>query len=493
MAAGVGRKTIVSVILTASFAVVVQLCPAQEARFELGQRVRAFEIAWEQQTDADARARAVPHLNTAVTNFFGFKLSEAARSLDQARFTMQSTPPSETTIWATALSLRPETRLADRSSVELSVSLAPFYKIQGDIPKSVAVHLSLRDVSNKEVAAAEGEVGTIPWQGKLPLTAVPEGDCQLVGEIVIGEDHIRLNPQTVSVVSDPAKRLKDLEDGLGKIQAKPKTTDRATLAAHLAILKSLLAKEAPETNYPAARLLAETEAALKVVASGGEYFGKARPGEFWITLADEHGTLPVRIMAPETTTKGAPLPLVIALHGAGGSENMFFDAYGNGKIVELCRKRGWLLVAPRLSLFGLGIPVDSIVAEIGRLYVVDKRRIFVVGHSMGAMQAINIAQQAREPFAAVAALSGGGRIGKPGTWKETAFLVIAGDQDFGLAGSRRLNQALRAAGVADVRLKEYKDAEHLGVVQAALPEVFGFFDEIAAKVSKSEAAAEPKK
>ena len=30
-------------------------------------------------------------------------------------------------------------------------------------------------------------------------------------------------------------------------------------------------------------------------------------------------------MAPESVTKGRPLPLVITLHGAGGSENMFFD------------------------------------------------------------------------------------------------------------------------------------------------------------------------
>ncbi len=484
-------------VLVTTFALVLFVRPplgsAQEARFELGQRVRAFEIAWEQQTDATARARAVPHLNTAVTNFFSFKLDEAARSLDQARFAMQPAPPPATAVWATALSLKPEIRLVDRNLPSLSVSLAPCYKVQGDMPKAIAAQVSLRDGSGKEVAAVQDEVGKLPWQRKLVLTAVPEGDCQLVGEIVIGRDYIRLNPQTVSAVSAPARRLKDLDDGLGRIKARPNTTQRATLTSHLAILKSLFAKDIPETNYPAVRLLAEAEAALKVVASGGDYFGKARPGEFWITLADEHGTLPVRIMAPEAAAKGMPLPLVIALHGAGGSENMFFDAYGNGKIVELCRKRDWLLVALRLSFFGLGMPIDSIVAEIGRLYPVDKRLIFVVGHSMGAMQSVNIAQQTREPFAAVAAISGGERIGKPGSWRQTAFLIIAGDQDFGLAGSRRLSQALRAAGTADVRFKEYKDAEHLGVVQAALPDVFTFFDEIAAKVSKHEAAAEPKK
>jgi hypothetical protein len=87
---------------------------------------------------------------------------------------------------------------------------------------------------------------------------------------------------------------------------------------------------------------------------------------------------------------------------------------------------------------------------------------------------------------------GGGRVGKPGPWTQTAFLVVAGDQDFGLSGARRLSQTLRTAGAADVRFKEYKDAEHLGVVQAALGEVFSFFDEIAAKVSGSKVASPAK-
>lgn len=164
---------------------------------------------------------------------------------------------------------------------------------------------------------------------------------------------------------------------------------------------------------------------------GTDYF-RGRPGEFWITLADQGGPVPVRLLAPDVVADDSPLTLVIALHGAGGSENMFFDAYGAGKIVELCRQRGWILVAPRLSFFGLGMSADHLIAEIGRLYPIDGRQFFVVGHSMGA--------------------------------------------------ARRLSQALHEAGAAGVRWSEYPDTEHLGVMQAALPEVFAFFDEIAAGV-----------
>jgi predicted esterase len=484
-------KTILAGCLAALLCFVLpQVAPGQDSRFELGQRLRAFEVAWECQTDAQARAKAVPHLNAAVNDFFSFRLDQAAHSLDRARFAVQSdSAPAASVAWATALSLRPGTRLVDTATVSLEISLAPFYKVEGDVPKNTAIHLALRDGAAKTTTVAQDEVLKLPWRGKLPWAAVPEGDYQLTAEIIIGKDRIALNPQTLSVAANTVSRLQSLEDGLGRIKAKPNTTQRATIAAHLGILKSLVAKETPETNYPAARLLDEAEAAMKIVATGGDYFGKARPGEFWITLANDQSSLPVRLMAPESVTKGKPLPLVIALHGAGGSENMFFDAYGNGKIAELCRQRGWLLVAPRLSLFGPGMPVDRMIAEISQLYPVDKQQVFIVGHSMGAMQAINLAQQASEPVAAIAAVSGGGRVGKPGNWTKTAFLVIAGDQDFGLPGARRLSQALRTAGSGDVRFKEYKDAEHLGVVQAALGEVFSFFDEIAAKVSGSNVAA----
>jgi pimeloyl-ACP methyl ester carboxylesterase len=463
--------------------------PGQEARFELGQRLRVFEIAWEGQPDARARARSVPHLNNAVRAFFTLRWEQAAHSIDRARFAVQAeADPSASVAWATALSLRPATRLVDRAAGGLEITLAPFYKVQAGVPEKAAVDLALCDGEGKTVAAAEGDVLNLPWRGNLRWDGIAEGDYRLMAEVVVDQDRVALCPQTISIVANPAGRLKQIESALRQFEAQPKTTQRATLAAQASILRSLLAKETLETNYPAARLLDELEAAIAVVSSGGEYYGKGRPGEFWITLANEHGSVPARLMAPPSAARGKPLPLVIAFHGAGGSENMFFDAYGNGKIVELCRRRGWLLVAAKLSFWGLGMPPDRVLAEIAQLYPVDKRQVFLVGHSMGAMQAISVAQRLSEPVAAVAAISGGGRVGKTGPWTSTAFQVIAGDRDFALPAARRLAQDLRAAGVDVVRFLECRDAEHLLVVQAALDDVFAFFDEIATKRSKTRPA-----
>ncbi len=46
-------------------------------------------------------------------------------------------------------------------------------------------------------------------------------------------------------------------------------------------------------------------------------------------------------------------------------------------------------------------------------------------------------------------------------------------------------------GNVGVRWKEYPDAEHLGVVQAVLPQVLGFFDKVAAEISDHSTAEPP--
>ncbi len=485
-------------VLAGCLGAVLSFAPApvvhgQQSRFELGQRLRAFEVAWEQQPDTQARARALPHLNTAVRDFFGFRLDLAAESLDRARWAVQSdAEPSPAILWANSLSLQPEARLLSGGTAALKIQLVPFYQIAVDMPDQPILRLALHGGPEKPVAAVQERISGMPWQGTLPIATVSEGDYRLTAEFEVAGDRILLSSQTISVVTAAPDRLQSLEDRLTRLPEKPNTTQRATLAAHLDILKTLLAGGTPETDYPAARLLREAEAILESESAGTNYF-RSRPGEFWITLADPGGSVPVRLLAPDAVADDSPLPLVIALHGAGGSENMFFDAYGAGKIVELCRQRGWMLVAPRLSFFGLGMSADHLIAEIGRLYPIDGRQVFVVGHSMGAAQAVSLAQRVAKPFVAVAAIGGGGRVGAAGDWTQTEFLVIAGDQDFGRPGAQRLSQALRAAGAVGVRWSEYPDTEHLGAVQAALPEVFAFFDEVVAETSGHNTAKTPRR
>ena len=99
----------------------------------------------------------------------------------------------------------------------------------------------------------------------------------------------------------------------------------------------------------------------------------------------------------------------------------------------------------------------------------------LVGHSMGAAQAMSQVSKHPESVRMVAALGGGGGVRDTEAIRKVPFLVGAGDRDFGKPRAKSLAQELKRLGCS-VEYREYSDVEHMVIVQAALDDVFGFFD-----------------
>jgi len=451
-------------------------------RYELGQRLRAFEIAWDEQADAKARQRATAPLKEATRAFFAFRFREVDRQLDEARFALRDkvTPESR---WAASLSARPESRLIDASRKELAVTVARLYEVDARQPDKPMLRLALLDMGGKALAPpTEMVMAELPAKARLPLQMPTEGDYLLRAEIVAGKDVLARWDQTVAIVKDLQARLEALTKATKALPENPPTTDAATVRGLLRVLQPLAEGQTLETNYPAARLLADAEAAIKDIVAGRPYFGQKRTGQFWLTLSTGKRTESIRLLAPKAAAKGEPLPLVVALHGAGGSENMFFDGYGNGAIARLCEQRGWLLVTPRTEGFVRAPVLPEIIDEVARLYPTDRKRVFLVGHSMGAMQSVGFVQAAPERYAGMAALGGGVALRNPPAGiKEVPFFLGVGTDDFALKGVVTMKESLAKAEVKKVLYKEYPGIEHLTVVQVALPEVFAFFDDVSGK------------
>jgi predicted esterase len=197
-----------------------------------------------------------------------------------------------------------------------------------------------------------------------------------------------------------------------------------------------------------------------------------------VLAGEENLRVPSRVFIPAEAKQGKPLPVVVAVHGLGCTENMFFDAYGRGITVKMCKERGWLLVAPRCSF--RTVRVNAIVQELARLYPVDKERVFLVGHSMGAGQVVESACATPEKFAGVAALGGGGKLKVSDALKSLPFFIGVGTEDFAYVGAQDLRDRLREAKVKTVEYREY-DIDHLVIVQLAIRDVFAFFDGLAKK------------
>jgi len=178
------------------------------------------------------------------------------------------------------------------------------------------------------------------------------------------------------------------------------------------------------------------------------------------------------------------MPVLLAFHGAGGSENMFFETYGAGRLVRLGAERGWLVVAPRLGLLGLSMDCRQMLDVLAEHFPVDRERVFLVGHSMGAVQVVNQVSKVPESVTAAVALGGGMSVANADAAKSVPWLVAAGERDFGRRGGQALARGLEAVG-ADVRWLEVPNVEHMVVVQAALDDVFSFLDEASRKTPRA--------
>ncbi len=451
------------------------LAQAQPERYDAGRRLIAFEQAWDQQRDEAARKRSIPHMKNALTNFFASKYGEAARYLDAARNSLTSSePPSECVAWAESLSFRPEKRLIDDSDFNLRVDIKQLYALNAQLPGRLKLSVRLLGDPGAQIHMQEAQ--SLPHDIAFSLKSVPEGDHRVEVTLTAGEQLLTRFGYQLSVVKNRDQRLLALGEAVEKLPTEGLNTEQRTLKAHASVLMRLAGRSVLETDYPAHRLLVEAEA-LAALPADTRHFTASKTGQFWLTLATAKGEAPIRMFVPSQVSAGKPVPLVIAMHGAGGTENMFFDAYGHGEVVRQCEQRGWLLVAPRANFIGMA-PIAAIVDELAKRYPVDTKRMFLVGHSMGAGQAVALAQQSPERWAGVAALGGAGRVSKPETFHQVPAFIGCGTEDFALNGTRAMAKSLQAAGLDNFVSKEYPDIEHILIVQVALPEVFRWYESL---------------
>ena len=461
--------------------IVAALClpaRAETPRAELGKRLRRFEIAW-QKADGERRAAAVAPMTAAVRSFFTLELQAAARHLDGAWFTVRSgeaPDPAERAAIATAVTATP--LLADTTAETLSLAFEPLYEVERDVAAAPSqLRLAIVDGAGENRAQRQGDWaetgGTIQWQ----TGPLPAGDLTLVVERLDGQESIEIARIGLSRVERLRERLDALAAAANTWPEATPPTVRATVAALLPLLAALEAGRGQETDFPAARLLCFAEGLRAGAPLQADTIREAaQNGDLWLTLSTGRGEVPVRLRAPADAA--GPLPVLFLHHGAGGSENMFFDTCGAGRAAALGIERGWLVVAPRQGLFGLALDVEEMLDLLGDSFEIDSSRVFLVGHSMGAGQVAKQVGLHPEGVAAAVALGGGAAAPAGEKAKRVPWLVAAGAADFGRPGAAALAKRLEAGGAA-VDFREYPDVEHMVIVQAALDDVFRFLDSVA--------------
>jgi len=450
------------------FATTCAALTAQADRLELGLRLRSFERALAAQPDPARRDAAFVALERGVQAFFRLDTAAVAEAVTDAEAALAGGERSAGQRFAASLQLVLPARLLTAGD-RVRFSLRPCWSSGIEQPEQFSLQVRIEPTGQ----TLSLTVRELPNGGELPLGDTAAGDHALHWRLLAGDTVLGERTAFFSVVDDLAPRLDALDAAAA---TAGKDLEGLTLVALSRTLRTMTRRRGEETVLPGARLLAEAELLARAVAAGTPFYGPSRDGQFWLRVPTATGTFSVRLLVPPPTD--GKQPLVLALHGAGGSENLFFDGYGDGEIVRQCAQRGFYLCAPRA---GFGVPdLPALVDALARRYPIDPQRVLLVGHSMGAAMAVGAASRNPARFTAVAALGGGGDVRDGEALRRLPFFVGTGSRDFLRASATTLRERLRALEVP-VEWREYPGVEHLAVVQIALPDVFTWFDRTLAR------------
>jgi predicted esterase len=173
------------------------------------------------------------------------------------------------------------------------------------------------------------------------------------------------------------------------------------------------------------------------------------------------------LFVPETIKPSEPAPLIVLLHGSGRDGLSLVD-----KWQDLANKEGFVIVGLDAAGQGWSTTADGpsvlhdLVETLKSKYPINSRRVYLFGHSAGAVYAIDLSMMESEYFAATAIHAGG--------WREKrefdqikharrkiplAIWIGTQDQFFPLQSVRATRDALVASGFP-VEMTEMPGHDH---------------------------------
>ena len=161
--------------------------------------------------------------------------------------------------------------------------------------------------------------------------------------------------------------------------------------------------------------------------------------EEWVVQLHEphmYNDMPYRLMKPLNFDSKKKYPLIVSLHGGGGrgSDNLKQLRDWNEVLAYEERRADYptYVLAPQSEGRWDSTHLQKIKDIINELPAVDKNRIYLLGHSMGAGGTYTFIRTDPDYFAAAAPSAGGGfrnYSGAPAVVKDLPIWTFHGDQD----------------------------------------------------------------
>ncbi len=420
--------------------------------------------------------------------------------------------------FATSLALEPAAVVCDAGK-PLTVHLRQLYPASRDGAGKLTAHASLGRGGAAPNGKAQGgsarTLGTFPGVGgdlsKAPfsfpvsLGAVEAVAYQLTVEVRDGDRLVQRLSAPLFPVRDLDVKQVDTEARLAKVAGfEPVKTSIRYPFDFARVLNRGMLDPGP---YDFTAGLARGETLLRAIEAGTDPFPAERGALFRHYFFAEAGEImPYRVVVPKSYNGLKAMPLIVVLHGLGGTENTFMQQ-GNGALPRLAEERGFLVATPlgyrRNGGYGrpgggpLG-PLDpesarmvrlseedvlNVLKEVRANYRVDPDRIYLMGHSMGGGGTWIIGSRHAEIWAGLAPIAGGSA--SPSLLPlanlkqhHLPVYVVHGDADrtAPVETSRVMVAELKKLGV-ECEYHEIPGGTHGDVVGPAIPKIVEFFSQ----------------
>jgi poly(3-hydroxybutyrate) depolymerase len=334
-----------------------------------------------------------------------------------------------------------------------------------------------------------------PFFFDLDVSAVADGPYLLSVDVVNQGERIGTSTLAIAL-------RKGVDDLAARLEADAKRAPesvRADILFPVERMKNVNRGRLELRTFDPDRDLAAAEA-IAAAAKGGKDPFAGKTGDFkrHYLLDAAHEIIPYRMYVPTSYTGSKAYPLIVALHGLGGTEDAFFDGY-NKALPPLAESHGYIVAAPlgyRVDGsygWGLGTPpadpttrrtqelseqdVMQVLQRVRQQYKVDDTRIYLMGHSMGGIGTWKLAPKYPDVWAAIAPFSGNGAPDTLEKIRGVPEVIVHGDADptVNVSGSRAMVAKLKELGT-EHKYIEVPGGLHSDVVAPNIAAAIEFFD-----------------
>jgi len=324
-----------------------------------------------------------------------------------------------------------------------------------------------------------------PYLMELDLASVADGIYQVRVEVM--DEAKTLGSTTLRIIA-----VKGLDDSLARIESAAASAPESIRADALYpadFVRNVNRGREDAGAFDVTKEIANVEDMLASAKSGKDPFA-GRTGDFkrhyMLKAAGE--IMPYRLYIPPAYDGTKAYPMVLALHGLGGTEDsMFGQAY---RVPVEAEKRGYIVAAP------LGYRIDGgygraatkagalseadvmeVLARVRHDYKIDDSRIYLLGHSMGGFGTWVLGPKYPTIWAAMAPISGGGQPASLEKIRDIPEIVVHGDADnvVPVGSSRTMVEAAKKLGI-EVKYIEVPGGTHGDVAAPSMSAIFDFFD-----------------